>query len=61
MATSSLYKTFYLTDKDETRNFVAMLDKATMPSSDLRKIVETKKISTNEWNTLVNATKRNTK
>lgn len=61
MATSSLYKTFYLTGKEETRNFVAMLDNASAPSSASRKIVETKKVSANEWTNLVNATKRNGK
>lgn len=61
MATSSLYKTFYLTGKDETRNFVAMFDSARLPSADSRKIVNTRKIPLSEWDKLVNATKKQKK
>lgn len=61
MATSSLYKTFYLTGKNETRGFVALLDSAVSSSSSSHKIIKTKTLPSAEWEKLVNATKRQKK
>ena len=54
MATSSLYKTFYLNSTKEAKNFVAMLADSVNNPVNIKSSVKTKSISKEKMATIIN-------
>lgn len=56
MATSSLYKTFYIDSKKEANTFVKMLVDSVKKPLKARQNIETGTLSNSEWNKLIDVT-----
>lgn len=56
MATSSLYKTFYINDKKESKNLLKMLMDSLKNPPEKIKTIQQKNISNSEWKKLKEAT-----